>query len=86
VILVEDVITSGGSILKTAETLRREGLLVTDAVVLVDRKQGGVEALAQQGIRVQSVLDIYEIMDVLKSNDFIDADTFTSVMRYLREN
>jgi uridine monophosphate synthetase len=86
VILVEDVITSGGSILKAAEALRREGLLVTDAVVLVDRKQGGIEALLQEGIRVHSVLDIYEIMDVLKSNDFIDADALTSVMRYLREN
>jgi uridine monophosphate synthetase len=86
VVLVEDVITSGGSILKAVEALRNEGLLVTDAVVLVDRKQGGVEALLKEGIRVHPVLDIYEVMDLLKSNGFVDADTFTSVIRYLRED
>lgn len=85
VVLIEDVITSGGSILKAAETLRTAGLVVSDAVVLVDRKQGGVETLLQEGIRVHPVLDIFEIMNALKSNDLIDADTHTSVMRYLRE-
>jgi len=85
VALVEDVITSGGSILKAAKTLRSAGLVVTDAVVLVDRKQGGVEALSQEGINVHPVLDIFEIMDLLKSDGLIDAETYTSVMRYLQE-
>ena len=86
VVLLEDVITSGGSILTAAQTLRAEGLQVSDAIVLVDRKQGGVEALSQQAIRVQAVLDIYTILDVLKSHGFIDGGTFARVMSYLQEN
>jgi len=85
VVLVEDVITSGGSILSAAKTLRGAGLKISDALVLVDRKQGGVETLLQEGICVHSVLDIFEIMDVLKMKGLIDNDTFTSVTRYLQE-
>lgn len=86
VILVEDVITSGSSILKAAETLRTAGLVVSDVVVLVDRKQGGSQALLEEGIVVHPVLDIFEIMDILKSNDLIDSDTHTLLIRYLQEN
>jgi hypothetical protein len=34
---------------------------------------------------VHPVLDIFEIMDLLKSDGLIDAETYTSVMRYLQE-
>jgi len=83
--LLEDVITSGGSILTAAETLQSAGLLVNDAVVLVDRKQGGISDLAQEGIAVHPVLDIFEILDVLKAHARIDAETYHAVMDYLKE-
>ncbi len=85
VVLLEDVITSGGSILTAAETLQSAGLLVNDAVVLVDRKQGGISDLAQEGIAVHPVLDIFEILDVLKAHARIDAETYHAVMDYLKE-
>ena len=43
VLIIDDIISTGGSILETAEALREAGLLVTDAVVLVDRQLGAVE-------------------------------------------
>lgn len=52
VFLIEDVITSGGSTIAAAETLRREKLNPIGAVVLVDREEGGREALEQQGLEV----------------------------------
>ncbi len=84
-VMLEDVITSGGSILTAAETLRGAGLLVKDVVVLVDRKQGGIEAMAQHGIRVHPVLDIFAILDTIKAHALIDAETHDTVIAYLKE-
>ncbi|HAF48547.1 MAG TPA: orotate phosphoribosyltransferase [Anaerolineaceae bacterium] len=86
VVLMEDVITSGGSILTAAEALRTAGLAVRDAVVMVDRKQGGVEALLGDGIKVTPVLNIFEILDVLKSHALIDDETYQRVKAYLQDS
>jgi uridine monophosphate synthetase len=84
VVLMEDVITSGGSILKATEALGAAGLDVHDAVVMVDRKQGGVEDLSGDGIHVHPVLEIFEILDVLRSHDLIDDETYQRVKAYLQ--
>lgn len=55
VVLVEDVVTSAGSILKAAEKVREFGLDIVGAVVIVDREEGGREALAAQKIPLQSL-------------------------------
>jgi orotate phosphoribosyltransferase len=57
VLLVDDVMTSGGSIIKAVERLRQEvGCEVTGALTIVDREAGGREALAQAGIELTSLL------------------------------
>jgi orotate phosphoribosyltransferase len=55
VAIIEDVATSGGSILKAVDQVRRAGGIVTDAVVVVDREQGGGAMLAEQGIRLHAL-------------------------------
>ena len=82
-LLLEDVITSGGSILTAAETLRAAGLTVRDAVVLVDREQGGVAALAAQGINARAVLSMRQILERLQAQGLIDQSTFLEVKQYL---
>ena len=86
VVLMEDVITSGGSILKAAEALGAAGLVLRNTVVMVDRKQGGVEDLSQHGIKVTPVLEIFEILDVLRSHDLIDDETYQRVKAYLQDS
>jgi orotate phosphoribosyltransferase len=55
VVILEDVITTGGSTLKAAETLREAGLHVVGVVALVDRQEGGAEALRAAGLPVVSI-------------------------------
>jgi orotate phosphoribosyltransferase len=50
VVLLEDVITTGGSTLRAAETLRTAGLNPVGVVVIVDRLEGGADALREAGL------------------------------------
>lgn len=54
VVVVEDVATSGKSILKAVKALREAGLTVEEALVVVDREQGAETALAAEGVVLRS--------------------------------
>ncbi|MGD2163972.1 MAG: orotate phosphoribosyltransferase, partial [Anaerolineae bacterium] len=51
-LLVDDLITRGGSKLEAAETLEEASLVVDDVLVLIDREQGGAQDLAEKGYRL----------------------------------
>ncbi len=50
VLIVEDVVTTGGAALAAVEALREAGLEVAGALCVVDRQQGGAEAFATEGV------------------------------------
>ena len=83
VVLLEDVVTSGGSIVSAAETLRAAGLSVGDVVVLVDRQQGGSTRLKHNKLHLHAAISIDDLLQELKSADLIDQTTFAAVMEYL---
>ena len=74
VVIIEDVITTGGSIVSSVELFRAAGLVVEDAIVLLDRQQGGVENLRKAGIRVHSVLALGDVLDLLSETGHIPAE------------
>jgi orotate phosphoribosyltransferase len=55
VLIVEDVVTSGGQVLISAGELRALGAVVEDVLCVVDREDGGRAALAQDGLRLQAL-------------------------------
>ncbi len=55
VVLVEDVITTGGSILKAFRAVRDVGLVALGVIVVVDREEGGREALEAESLKVLSL-------------------------------
>ncbi len=63
VAILEDVVTSGGSTLKAAEKLRDGGYAVVDVVALVDRLEGGKEALAAEGLALQALYTREDFMN-----------------------
>jgi len=54
-LMVDDVATTGGSVLKSIEVARALGAIVEDAMVIVDRQEGGTENLAAIGVKLHSV-------------------------------
>ena len=82
-VIIEDLITSGGSVLEAAETLRGAGLQVSDAVVLIDREQGGVANLAAAGITAHAVMRLGEILTVLTAAERITGEEAATVRAYL---
>lgn len=85
-VILEDVITSGGSIVASVEVLRNAGLKVSDVLVLVDREQGGREKMAAHGLNLHAVMTIHEILAILKDSELIDTQTFQNVKEYLNES
>jgi orotate phosphoribosyltransferase len=53
VCFVEDVVTSGGALLEAIGAAREAGLVVHTAVCVVDREEGGADALARQAVRLR---------------------------------
>ena len=63
VVVIEDVITSGGSALQACEAVRAEGGEVLAVLALLDRESGGRKALEDAGYRVISLVRISELME-----------------------
>jgi orotate phosphoribosyltransferase len=62
VCLVEDVVTSGGAAVEAVEALREAGLRVGNAVCVVDREEGGADALARHGVRLRPLFRASELL------------------------
>lgn len=62
VCLVEDVVTSGGALLESVDALRDAGLVVHTAVCVVDREEGGADALARHAVRLRPLFRASELL------------------------
>ena len=62
VCLVEDVVTSGGALLESVVALRGVGLVVNTAVCVVDREEGGADALARHAVRLRPLFRVGELL------------------------
>ncbi|CAN5262834.1 orotate phosphoribosyltransferase [soil metagenome] len=62
VCLVEDVVTSGGALLEAVEALRESNLKVQTAICIVDREEGGADALARRGVRLRAIFRASEVL------------------------
>jgi orotate phosphoribosyltransferase len=67
VCLVEDIVTSGGALLEAIEALREARLEVSAAICVVDREEGGAEALASQGVELRPIFRGSELLEAPKT-------------------
>jgi orotate phosphoribosyltransferase len=67
VCLLEDVVTTGGALAEAVSALREEGLVVRTAVCVVDREEGGSDALARIGVRLRALFRASELPELRKT-------------------
>jgi orotate phosphoribosyltransferase/uridine monophosphate synthetase len=84
--IIDDLITGGGSVIQTADKLAEAGLAVKDAFVLVDRMEGGQERLADRGIRLHRVLTLRVILNYLASAGAISEVWYRRSLDYLERH
>lgn len=83
VLLVEDLITTGGSKLDFIEGVERAGGKVEDCLVVFDRKQGGREALEKEGVELHSVITLPELVDYGEGEGKITQKEAKSLKKYI---
>ena len=84
-IIIDDLITRGGSILETTSLLEESGLKVKDVIVLVDREHGAVERLHRHGYNLISILKLDVMLTHYMSRGLITEETYRRCAEYLRD-
>ena len=85
-LVIEDVVTTGSSVLETVRDLATVEVLVHDAIVLLDRCQGGKESLADKGIKLHSVFMLKEVLSILEETGKLDKEMVTRVSNFIEQN
>ena len=84
-VIIEDIITSGSSVLETANALKNEGLKVTEAFIIVDREQGGRKHLQDNAIEAKSLFTLTKLFNFLVESNKIDQKVAEQVSIYLKQ-
>lgn len=66
VVVIEDVITTGGSALKAIEAIRAAGAMILGVLAVVDREEGGREAIEATGVSVAAIARVGEILPLVR--------------------
>ena len=85
VLLIDDLVTTGLTLKKAAEAVTAEGGIVKEAVVLLDREEGGKEKLAKNGIRLHALLKISEVANTLYEIGAIDEESLKTIMKQVKK-
>lgn len=83
-LVIEDVVTSGSSIMETARELETAGLQVENVVALIDREQGGRETLEKK-YTLKTILTLSTILDALLHSTLLSNEERTRIEQFLVE-
>ena len=78
-LMIEDVVTSGGSVINAIKSIKEEKMVITDVCAIVDRMEGATEALLAEGINLHSLLTINDITQSLFEQKLITEDVLKQV-------
>jgi orotate phosphoribosyltransferase len=85
VLLIDDLLTTGLTLKDAADAARAEGGVVTDAVVFLDREEGGREILEQAGVKLHPLLKMSEVANTLYEIGAIDKESLKTILKQVKK-
>ena len=85
VLVVDDLITTGESVIEAAEVVRDQGGVVNELVVLLDREQGGQQRLRSSRIEPHVLFRISDAMTWLHAVGLIEDKIYETLKKYIEE-
>lgn len=83
-VLIDDLITTGGSKLVACDRLREVGLKVRDVVVLIDRQRSTNQEFEGRGFRLHAVFTLAQLLDHWGTSGKVKAETIGAVRQFLK--
>ena len=81
ILVVDDVATTGGSVINGIKELRKEGAAISDAYVIVNRMEGAQDSLEHENVKMHHLLDILNITRMLYDSKIIDKSVLDRVQK-----
>ena len=85
VLLVDDLITTGLSLMKAAKAIKAEGGVVKDALVMLEREEGGKQRLLKDGIKLHYLLTAREAAAKLYELGAIEEDQLKTILKQTKK-
>ncbi len=85
VVMIDDVATTGGSVVNAIKLLKEVNISVKDAYVVVNRMEGADKALSELGVNMHSILDILQITEVLCEQNLVDEGILDKVKKQINK-
>jgi orotate phosphoribosyltransferase len=79
VVMIDDVATTGGSVVNAIKSLNKVNISIKDAYVIVNRMEGADEALLELGVKMHSVSNILQITEALYEQNLVNKNILEKV-------
>jgi orotate phosphoribosyltransferase len=85
VLLIDDLLTTGLTLKTAADAVRAEGGVVTQAIVFLDREEGGRQLVEKNGIKLHALMKISEIANTLYEIGAIDKESLKTIQKQIKK-
>ncbi len=85
VVMIDDVATTGGSMVNAIKSLKEASITIEDAYVIVNRMEGADKALKELGVKLHSITNIIQITQALHEQKLVDSDTLEKVRNQINK-
>ena len=84
VVMIDDVATTGGSVVNAIKSLKEADIVIEDAYVIINRMEGAEEALKELGVKLHSIANVMQITQALHEQKLVDNDILEKVRNQIK--